>query len=111
MAYEPEVTALWSAVAALVVAVFACVYAELAYAPETPTMVEIVVAKLGSSPKAAANSFSVSSVVGAEFTRFAIALFVYVIALLAAIKALLAYEPALTAFWSAVAALVVAVLA
>jgi hypothetical protein len=31
LAYTPDVTALWSAVAALVVAVFDCEYAELAY--------------------------------------------------------------------------------
>ena len=34
-----------------------------------PILVAIVVAKFGSSPRAAANSFNVSSVVGAESTK------------------------------------------
>ncbi len=38
-----------------------------------------VVAKFGSSPKAAANSFSVFNVPGAESTRFAIAVSVYAV--------------------------------
>ena len=37
-----------------------------------PKESEIVVAKFGSSPRAAANSFKVSNVPGAELTRFAI---------------------------------------
>jgi len=40
-----------------------------------PIDVVTVVAKLGSSPKAAASSFNVSSVVGAESTRLATAVF------------------------------------
>jgi len=42
-----------------------------------PIEVAIVVAKLGSSPRAAANSFNVSSVVGAVSTRFAICVDTY----------------------------------
>jgi len=43
-----------------------------------PIEVATVVAKLGSSPKAAANSFSVSKVVGDESTRLLIAVVTYV---------------------------------
>ena len=44
-------------------------------------VVVIVVAKFGSSPNAAANSFNVSSVVGAVLTRFVIKPSAYVTAL------------------------------
>ena len=44
-----------------------------------PICVLIVVAKLGSSPNAAANSLSVSNVAGAESTMFATCVSTYVV--------------------------------